>query len=184
MAFFGILVFFFEISLYAVEYKSLRTPSELVEDYIFSIFISFIYFSSIFYSVIRKNYLSKQNIYEIRKSDNLCLLNFTETISGLIEPVSFLFIGTKALGIFQLRDNITFMETFDIPIVENIFIGLNFNDVYKVYIAIRLVIVLSAFFLTLSVNKIEIKICCSKDCYLVNSTINDLLRIKIGSSLK
>ena len=183
MAFFGILVFFFEISLYAVEYKSLRTPSELVEDYIFSIFISFIYFSSIFYSVIRKNYLSEQNIYGIRKSDNLCLLNFTETISGLIEPVSFLFIGTKALGIFQLRDNMTFMETFDIPIVENIFIGLNFNDVYKVYIAIRLVIILSAFFLTLAVNKIEIKICCSKDRYLVNSTINDMNSDSVANNI-
>ena len=174
MAIFGILVFFFELSLYAVEYKSLKTPSELVEDYMFSIFISFIYFSSIFYSVMRKNYLSEQNIYGIRKSDNICLLNFTETMSGLIEPVSFLFIGTKALGIFQLRDNMTFMETFDIPIVENIFIGLNFNDVYKVYIGIRVVIVLLAFFLTLAVNKIEIKICCCKDRYLVNSTINDM----------
>ena len=174
MAIFGILVFVYEISLYTVEYKNLRKPNELLKDYMFSIFISFIYFSSIFYSVTRKNYLSEQNIYGIKKSDNLCLLNFTEAISGLIEPVSFLFIGTKALGIFQLRDNMTFMETFDIPLVENIFIGLNFNDVYKIYIIIRIIIVLLAFFLTLAVNKVEIKMCCCKDRYLVNSTVNDM----------
>ena len=115
---FWILVFFFEILLYNEENKSLRALSELVEDYIFSIFISFIYFYSIFYSVMRKNYLSKQNIYGIRKSGNLYLLNSTETISGLIVIV------------------------------------------YKIYIVIRIIIVLLAFFLTLAVNKIEIKICC------------------------
>ena len=78
------------------------------------------------------------------------------------------------MGIFQLRDNMTFMETFDIPLVENIFIGLNFNDVYKIYIIIRIIIVLLAFFLTLAVNKVEIKMCCCKDKYLINSTINDM----------
>ena len=40
---------------------------------------------SIYYSVVTTNCLTKQNLYGIRQSDSLCLLKFTETISGLTE---------------------------------------------------------------------------------------------------
>jgi len=174
MLIFGLVILIFEISLYAYDYKGLRTPLEFVKDFFFSIFISFIYFSIILYSVIRTNYLTSQNIYGIRQSDTLCLLKFTEIISGLIEPVSFLFIGTKALGIFDLRDNMIFMENFDIPLVENIFVRLKFNDIYDVYISIRIIYLAYALTLTMGCYKIQIKNCCKEGSYFINTKINDM----------
>jgi len=174
MLLFGALIFVFEISLYYVEYKSIRNPLEFEKDFIYSLVISLIYFSVVYYSVVTTNCLTKQNLYGIRQSDSLCLLKFTESISGLIEPLSFLFIGTKALGIFNLRDNLTFMETYDIPIIEAIFIGLKFKDIYNIYIHLRLFILALALGLTFKIDKITIKSCCKGDSYLIKTTINDM----------
>ena len=171
---FGILILIFEVSLSFSEYKSIRNPLEFERDFTYSLVISMIYFSVVYYSVVTTNCLTKQNLYGIRQSDSLCLLNFTETISGLIEPLSFLFIGTKALGIFDLRDNLTFMETYDIPLVENIFVGLKFKDIYSTYITLRIFILAIALLCTFKTDKITLKCCCKDDCYLIKTTINDM----------
>ena len=170
----GLFILAFEISLSLHEYNNIRNPLEFSDDFFFSICISLMYFAVMYYSVLRKNCLTEQNLYGRKQSDSLCLLNFTETISGLIEPLSFLFIGTKALGIFDLRDNITFMDSFDMPIIENIYIGIEFKDAYNSYISMRLIIMAVAFFLTLTLNRVKIPKCCKKDEYYINVKINDM----------
>ena len=175
---FGILILIFELSILFADYKSIRNPLEFESDFIFCLIFSLMYFFVVYYSVVTTNCLTKQNLYGIRQSDSLCLLKFTEEISGLIEPLSFLFIGTKALGIFDLRDNLTFMETYDIPIFENIFIGLKFKDIYKTYISFRILILSFSLILTSGLNKINLKCCCKNGCCSINKTINDMNPIK------
>ena len=169
----GVLIFGFEISLSYYDYESLSSPLNLTSNFYWAFLISFLYFVIIYYSFLKKNSLTTQNIYGILQTDTLCLLKFSEAISGLITPVSFLVVGTKAFGIFALRDNMTFMETFDIPFVENIFIGLKFDEVYDTYISLRMLIFLSSFLLTLTINTISIPLCCKKGKYILNWKIND-----------
>ena len=169
----GVLIFGFEISLSYYDYESLSSPLNLTSNFYWAFLISFLYFVIIYYSFLKKNSLTTQNIYGIFQTDTLCLLKFSEAISGLITPVSFLVVGTKAFGIFALRDNMTFMETFDIPFVENIFIGLKFDEVYDTYISLRMLIFLSSFLLTLTINTISIPLCCKKGKYILNWKIND-----------
>ena len=163
----------FEISLCFYDYENLSSPLNFSFNIVWSFFITFLYFILIYYSFLHKNSLTSQNIYGIMQTDTLCLLKFSENISGLITPVSFLAIGTKALGIFALRDNLTFMQTFDIPLVENIFISLKFDDIYDSYISIRMMIVLCSFFMTFLLNSFRVPLCCKKDKYIINWKIND-----------
>ena len=169
----GFFIFGFEISLSYYDYEKLSSPMNFGWNFVWAFFITFLYFFLIYFSVLKKNSLTTQNLYGIGQSDTLCLLKFAEIISGLIEPVSFLAVGTKALGIFALRENMTFMKTFDMPLVENIFIGLTFDEIYKSYISIRMFIFLCSFFMTFSINTLIIPCCCKKGKYLIYWKIND-----------
>ena len=171
--FVGFFIFGFEISLNYYDYENLSSPMNFGWNFVWAFFITFLYFFLVYFSVLKKNSLTTQNLYGIGQSDSLCLLKFAETISGLIEPVSFLAVGTKALGIFALRENMTFMKTFEIPLVENIFIGLTFDEIYKSYISIRMMIFLCSFFMTFMINTLTIPCCCKKGKYLINWKIND-----------
>ena len=55
----GFLILIFEITLYFVEYKSIRNPLEFEKDFIYSLVISFVYFSVVYYSVVTTNCLTK-----------------------------------------------------------------------------------------------------------------------------
>ena len=169
----GIVIVGFEISLSYYDYEGLSSPLNFKSNYYWAFLITYLYFIIIYYSFLKKNSLTTQNIYGILQSDTLCLLKFSEIISGLITPVSFLVVGTKAFGIFALRENMTFMQTFDIPLVENIFIRLKFDEVYKTYISIRTIVFVFSFFLTFTINTISIPLCCKKDGYILNWKIND-----------
>ena len=173
MFLFGLSTFIFEISLLFYDYEGLSPSLDFTSDYFSSLFISYLYFVAVYYSVLQKNSLTSTNIYGIKQSDSLCLLNFSEKISGLITPLSFLCIGTKAMGIFELRDKLSFMETFSIPIVENLFIEMKFDEVYNMYISIRLLVISIAFISTLTLKGVAIRNCCKEDSYFINWKIND-----------
>lgn len=177
MVVFGTVTIGFELTLYFIDYNQISSPRNFTYDYIWAFVISFFYFAVLYYAILKKNSLTQQNLYGIKQSDTLCLLNFTEEISGMITPLSFLFVGTKAMGIFQLRDYMTFMETFDMPLVENIFITLNFKDIYYMYISIRLIVIAVSFVCTFFLNTIEINCCC---CCKFKWKINDRNLKSIG----
>lgn len=169
----GFFIFIFEVSLSHYDYEDLSSPLNFKTNFLWAFFITFLYFSIIYFSVLKKNSLTRQNIYGICQSDSLCLLKFAEIISGMITPVSFLAVGTKALGIFALRENMTFMQNFDIPLVENVFIGLKFDEIYDTYISIRTLIFLTSFFMTFCINTLSLPLCCKKGKYIINWKIND-----------
>ena len=175
----GVFIFGFEISLSYYDYDTLSSPLNFDTNFVFNFFLSYLYFILIYYSFLKKNSLTTQNIYGIKQSDSLCLLKFAEVISGLITPVSFIVVGTKAFGFFYLRENMTFMETFNIPLVENIFIGLKYDEVYDSYITLRTTIFIFSFCMTFVINTISVPLCCKKGKYIINWYINDKNAINI-----
>ena len=170
---FGLIIFAFEVSLPYYDYHELSSPFDFEGNFIFAFCVTFLYFAVIYYSFLNTNSLTTQNIYGIKQSDTLCLLNFAEGISGLITPITFLAVGTKAAGFFDLRENMTFMKTFDIPIVENIFIGLKFEAIYYTYIVLRSFTFSISFFMNSKVNTFFVPNCCKKGKYLFYRKIND-----------
>ena len=126
--------------------------------YIF-LFYSFSNFGLLYYSAIKMNSLTEQNIYGTKMSDTICLLEYAKRISGLINPLS-LFTLDKSIGLMnKYRQNVIFLNNFGIPIVDNFFFDIDYMDYYLYYALIKLIFIIVGFVASCCFHSIKIKIC-------------------------
>ena len=123
------------------------------------LFYSFSNFCLLYYSAIKMNSLTEQNIYGTKMSDTICLLEYAKRISGLINPLS-LFTLDKSIGLMnKYRQNVIFLNNFGIPIVDNFFFNIDYTDYYLFYVIIKLIFIIFGFVTSCCFHSIKIKIC-------------------------
>ena len=133
-------------------------------------FIKFAFFVILYFSSIKLNSLTEQNIYGNKQSDTICLLEFAKNISGLITPLSLITLdkNTKNISFDKTKNNIIFLRNFGIPLVENYFINVKFQDVYFIYTTIKVIIFIISFILSFFKHSITIKICGKEFKFKIN----------------
>ena len=172
--FFAILVGFIAIvNSYYISYHSylidkihLEMPTH--DDYFYNLFYKFFIFFILYFSAIKLNSLTEQNIYGNKMSDTICLLEFAKNISGLITPLSVITLDKNTLNIAYGKKNIIFLRNFGIPLVENYFINVKFQDVYFIYTIIKVIIFIISFILTWIKHSLTFKICGKEFKFKIN----------------
>ena len=190
---FFILLVLFELSnffnIFKIE-KNVITLKDYYLKYLFTYFFCLVFFIVIFHSLKRTNFYTENNIYTKGMADPLCLMEYSERISNLLIPMSFIYISSRRFFVYESDINIIFREVFQIPIFDNIIIfGLNnisFDKYLKEYYIIRLSLIIFLCMLCFTVRKINIKCCCccccKKKCSLYKVTINDTLENSLCSN--
>ena len=141
---------------YLIDKIQLKLPTH--DDYFFNLFYKFCIFFILYFSAVKLNSLTEQNLYGNRMSDTICLLEFAKHISGLITPLSVITLDKNTLDIAYGKKNIIFLKNFGIPLVENYFINVPFQDVYFIYTVIKVIIFIISFILTWFKHSLTIKI--------------------------
>lgn len=166
---------------YFVSYKSYLTHKMSIDpptnsEYFLNLFYKFCIFFILYYSVLKLNSLTEQNIYGTKMSDTICLLEFSSYISGLITPLSLLALDKNTLNIVFGRNQIIFLRNFGIPLIENYFIGVSLQDVFFIYNVIKAIIVIISFILCLLKHSISFNICKKNIKFKINDKNGDYFR--------
>ena len=126
--------------------------------YVFLLY-SFSNFCILYYSAVKMNSLTEQNIYGTKMSDTICLLEFAKRISGLINPLT-LFTLDKSSGLMNKnRHNVIVLTNIGIPIVDNFFLDIDYMDYYLFYSLIKIIFITIGFVTSCCCHSIRIKIC-------------------------
>ena len=141
---------------YLIDKIQLDLPTH--NDYFLNLFYKFCIFFILYFSSIKLNSLTEQNLYGNKMSDTICLLEFAKTPLSLISLDKNIF-DKNTLNIAFGRKNIIFLRNFGIPLVENYFINVKFQDVYFIYNMIKATIFIISFILSFIKHSITIKIC-------------------------
>ena len=180
---FFILYILFELSnfynIFKVEEK-VETFKDYYLKYLFTYFFCLCFFIVIFHSMTRTNYYT-ENIIIYQMSDPLCFMEYSERISDLIIPATFIFISSRRFFVFENDIHLIFREIFQIPIFDNIIIfgfeNISFEKYLKEFYILRGSIIIFFVFLCFTIRKINIKCCCccKKKCSLFKVKLNDTL---------
>ena len=190
---FFILLVLFELTnffnIFGIE-KNVTILKDYYLKYLFTYFFCLVFFIVIFHSLKRTNFYTENNIYSMGMSDPLCLMEYSERISNLLIPMTFIYISSMRFFVYEADINLIFREIFQIPIFDNIIIfgfdNIRFDKYLKEYYIIRLSIIIFLCILCFTVRKISIKCCCccccKKKCYLYKVKINDTLESPFWSN--
>ena len=151
---------------YLIDKTNLDLPTH--GDYFLNLFYKFCIFFILYFSAIKLNSLTEQNIYGNRMSDTICLLEFAKKISGLITPLSVIILDKNIFNIAFGKENIIFLRDFGIPLVENYFIDVKFQDVFFIYTVIKVIIFVISFIVTFIKHSSTIKICGKEFKFKIN----------------
>ena len=156
------------ISYHSYLIKKLEFKSPKLSDHYYNLSYKFSVFFVLYYSAIKLNSLTEQNIYGNKMSDTLCLLEFSSCIAGLITPLSLICLDKHTGNIVYGKSKIIFLKNFGMPLIENYFIDAKFEDVYFIYFVIKIIVFIISLILTLFKHSISIKLCGKEFKFKIN----------------